>query len=87
MRRRYGRRRQRLELLQELLFSEIQRVDPHFFDRLKESRLFPEDSKYRTRCIYFDEENYTDSVILESSKTVIFGDSLTRKFCLLTMHF
>lgn len=70
MRRRYGRRRQRLELLRELLFSEIQRVDPHFFDRLKESRLFPEDSKYRTRSIYFDDENYTDKEYFRNYPTI-----------------
>ncbi len=42
-RRRYDRRRQRLDLLQELFFSEMAEVDPEFFVRLRQSRLLPED--------------------------------------------
>lgn len=42
-RRRYDRRRQRLNLLQELFYSEMNEVDPEFFIRLNQSRLLPED--------------------------------------------
>ena len=42
-RRRYDRRRQRLDLLQELFLVEMEKVDPEFFIRLRQSRLLPED--------------------------------------------
>lgn len=42
-RRRYDRRRQRLDLLQELFCDEVDKVDPEFFIRLRQSRLLPED--------------------------------------------
>ena len=42
-RRRYDRRRQRLDLLQELFAEEMYKVDPDFFIRLRQSRLFSED--------------------------------------------
>ena len=43
-RRRLDRRKQRLQLLQELFAVEIGKIDPYFFIRRKESILFPEDS-------------------------------------------
>lgn len=43
-RRRLDRRKQRLQLLQELFAVEIGKIDPNFFIRRKESILFPEDS-------------------------------------------
>lgn len=42
-RRRYQRRRQRLNLLQELFASEMAKVDPDFFIRMRQSHLWPED--------------------------------------------
>ncbi|MDK7724656.1 type II CRISPR RNA-guided endonuclease Cas9 [Slackia exigua] len=42
-RRRYDRRRQRLDLLQGFFGEEMAEVDPEFFIRLKQSRLLPED--------------------------------------------
>ncbi len=45
-RRRLDRRKQRLQLLQELFAVEIGKIDPNFFVRQKESILFPEDSTY-----------------------------------------
>lgn len=42
-RRRYDRRRQRLDLLQEIFSPEMERIDPEFFVRLNQSRLWPED--------------------------------------------
>lgn len=43
LRRRYDRRRQRLDLLQELFAHEMAKVDSEFFVRLNQSRLHPED--------------------------------------------
>ncbi|MGO2083313.1 type II CRISPR RNA-guided endonuclease Cas9 [Vagococcus sp.] len=42
-RRRYIRRRQRLEYLQAIFCEEVKRIDPNFFMRLKESFYVPED--------------------------------------------
>lgn len=42
-RRRYDRRRQRLNLLQGLFAEEMEKIDPEFFVRLNQSRLHPED--------------------------------------------
>lgn len=44
-RRRLDRRNRRIQLLQEIFASEIGKVDPGFFLRLKESRYLPEDKK------------------------------------------
>lgn len=69
-RRRLNRRKQRIQLLQELLRPEIIKTDEHFFDRLEESKLFPEDMKYRTCNIYFDDKNYTDKDYFRQYPTV-----------------
>lgn len=69
-RRRLNRRNQRIQLLQELLAAEITEKDKHFFDRLRESRLFPEDAENRTHNIYFDDENYTDRNYFNDYPTV-----------------
>lgn len=45
-RRRLDRRKQRIQLLQELFALEIGKVDPNFFVRRKESILFSEDSTF-----------------------------------------
>lgn len=45
-RRRYARRRWRLNLLQSLFEEEIKKVDPEFFDRLRQSQLLKEDKTY-----------------------------------------
>ena len=42
-RRRYNRRKWRINLLQELFAAEMNRIDPEFFIRLNQSHLFPED--------------------------------------------
>ena len=67
-RRRYDRRRQRLDLLQELFFEEMEKVDPEFFVRLCQARLLPEDRE-EGHCDYrwplfngsdFTEKDYYD---------------------------
>lgn len=45
-RRRYARRRWRLNLLQNLFEEEINKVDPEFFTRLRQSQLLKEDKTY-----------------------------------------
>jgi len=42
-RRRYDRRRQRLDLLQRIFSVEMEKLDPEFFIRMNQSRLLPED--------------------------------------------
>ncbi len=42
-RRRYDRRRQRIDLLQRFFADEVAKVDPEFFIRLNQARLHPED--------------------------------------------
>lgn len=45
-RRRYMRRRWRLDLLQELFENEVKKIDPEFFIRLRQSRLLKEDKSH-----------------------------------------
>lgn len=45
IRRRYGRRKERINLLQEIFSGEINKVDPHFYEKLEESKLEPVDKK------------------------------------------
>ncbi len=60
-RRRLDKRRRRLDLLSELFAPEISKIDPKFFVRIKESRLFPEDKSTETKNVYFNDKNYTDA--------------------------
>ncbi|MGP1542842.1 MAG: type II CRISPR RNA-guided endonuclease Cas9 [Dialister pneumosintes] len=56
-RRRTQRRKQRLALLQELFAKEICKVDPGFFMRLHESRLWQEDKSIdQPNTLFYDEE-------------------------------
>ncbi len=57
-RRRLDRRKQRVDLLQELFAVEIGKVDPRFFIRLQESALYREDAG--DAYSFFNDENYTD---------------------------
>lgn len=57
-RRRLDRRQQRIKLLQEIFAIEISKIDPKFFIRIKESRLFPEDTTYGSGI--FNDENFND---------------------------
>lgn len=59
-RRRLSRRRQRIELLQELFSEEIQKVDAGFFQRLKDSALFPEDKAVSQTYSLFSDKSYSD---------------------------
>lgn len=52
-RRRIKRRKWRLGLLEEIFDSEMAKIDPYFFGRLKESGLSPKDSRKKTSSIVF----------------------------------
>lgn len=59
-RRRLDRRQQRVRLVQELFASEIDKVDPRFFLRLKESALYREDTNGNDPYVIFNDAGYTD---------------------------
>lgn len=59
-RRRLQRRKWRIELLQELFAEEICKVDSGFYQRMKDSRLWPEDKSERQIYSLFHDETYTD---------------------------
>ncbi|MGM0601028.1 MAG: type II CRISPR RNA-guided endonuclease Cas9 [Candidatus Rifleibacteriota bacterium] len=59
-RRRLQRRKQRIQLLQEIFAEEIAKVDPGFFQRMKESKYWPEDKSFEAPYAIFAEKNYTD---------------------------
>ena len=52
-RRRLSRQKQRIDLLQKLFAKEIAKVDPTFFIRLNESRLYMEDKSTGTKFPLF----------------------------------
>ena len=60
-RRRTARRKERIKLLQELFAEEINKIDPTFFQRLKESKYYLED-KTDKDCPFalFNDEGFTD---------------------------
>lgn len=59
-RRRIGRRRWRIELLQELFSEEICKVDEAFFQRMKDSMLWSEDKTEKQRFSLFNDEKFND---------------------------
>jgi len=59
-RRRLQRRKWRIELLQELFAEEIGKVDSGFYQRMKDSMLWPEDKTERQIYSLFCDETYTD---------------------------
>lgn len=59
-RRRLSRKKQRIDLLQELFMKEILKIDPTFFIRLNESRLHIEDKTTGEKYPLFIEKEYTD---------------------------
>lgn len=62
-RRRYVRRRWRLNLLQNLLQEEVERIDPDFFIRLRQSRLVKADPNKTTsgyRWPIFNDSDFTE---------------------------
>ena len=69
-RRRLQRRKQRIDLLQELFAEEMQKTDPTFFIRLNESRLHMEDKSIDSRFPLFMDEEYTDREFYDRFPTI-----------------
>lgn len=69
-RRRLQRKRWRIELLQELFAEEICKIDPGFFQRMKDSMLWPEDKTERQIYSLFNDETYTDVNFYQHYPTV-----------------
>lgn len=69
-RRRLQRRRQRLELLQELFAEEICKVDSGFFQRLKDSTLLPEDKHISQFNTLFNDADYDDKAYHKEFPTI-----------------
>ena len=59
-RRRLKRRKWRLNLLEEIFFNEILKIDSNFFRRLKESSLWLEDKSSKEKFTLFNDDNYKD---------------------------
>ncbi|MFC4805601.1 type II CRISPR RNA-guided endonuclease Cas9 [Filifactor villosus] len=59
-RRRLARRNQRIQWLQEIFFEEIQKVDPKFFQRLKDSKYYVEDKQEHQKNSLFNDEGFSD---------------------------
>lgn len=72
-RRRYDRRRQRLDLLQAFFAEEMAKTDPEFFVRLNQSRLFPEDrdpSHADYRWPLFNDDGFTEADYYQRFPTI-----------------
>lgn len=72
-RRRYVRRRWRLDLLQSLLQDEVERVDPDFFTRLRQSRLVQGDPAKTTsayRWPLFNESDFSEADYCKQFPTI-----------------
>lgn len=76
-RRRYDRRRERIRLLQEEFKEEINKVDEQFFDKLKTSKISPEDkSNNKVKLTDYDKKEIFSNAIRElitdtNGKTVV----------------
>lgn len=69
-RRRLQRRRWRIELLQELFAEEICKVDPGFYQRLKDSTLWREDKREQQIYSLFHDKCYTDADFYQDYPTI-----------------
>lgn len=72
-RRRYDRRRQRLDLLQSLFDEEMEKVDPEFFIRLRQSKLRVEDREEghrEYRYPFFNSSDFTERMYYQSYPTI-----------------
>ena len=69
-RRRLQRRKWRLNLLEELFASEIEKVDKTFFLRLKESQYHYEDKTHKVPYAIFNDKSYTDKDYYKEYPTV-----------------
>lgn len=73
LRRRYSRRRWRLDLLQKLFAEEMNAIDPEFFIRLNQSALFSEDrAKGSSDYLYtlFNDDDFTEKDFFKKFPTI-----------------
>ncbi len=70
IRRRLERRKQRIDLLQEIFAEEMSKIDSTFFIRLNESRLHIEDKSQKSFYTLFKDKDYTDLDYYEDYPTV-----------------
>lgn len=76
-RRRLDRRKQRVQMINEIFAPEICQIDPHFFIRRKESALFKEDTQYGVQIFdggisdkeYYEKYPTTHHLILDLMST------------------
>lgn len=73
-RRRYNRRRQRIDKLQEVFLPEMAKLDPGFFIRMRQSSLLPEDRTdvfgEDARHALFNGTDFTESAYYDSFPTI-----------------
>lgn len=69
-RRRNKRKVRRLNLLESLFYDEVVKVDPIFFDRLKNSKYHFEDKSIKSKYTLFDDKNYTDKDFYKEYPTI-----------------
>lgn len=69
-RRRLDRRKYRLNILEELFFEEINKVDTSFFQRLKESKYWLDDKTVKEKNILFNDNNYKDKDFYKTYPTI-----------------
>lgn len=69
-RRRLTRRKERIDLLQELFKNEINKIDPSFFYRLDNSFCVKEDKKVDFEFTLFNDKNFTDKNYLKKYPTI-----------------
>lgn len=70
VRRRYNRRKQRIELLRYLMSDDVLSKDKNFFRRLDEGFLHFEDKSIKEKCILFNDNSYTDKEFYDDYKTI-----------------
>ena len=64
------RRKNRIDLLQEMFLTEIEKVDKGFFIRMTDSALLPEDKREYNKYSLFNDKNYTDIDFHEQCPTM-----------------
>lgn len=69
-RRRNERKKHRINLLNDLFTTEMDKVDKNFFQRLKENDLHLEDKTFNEKHSLFNDSNYNDVDFYKSYKTI-----------------
>lgn len=61
LRRRYGRRKQRIQDLRAFLYPDIEKVDPDFFCRMAQSALVKDDRDFASKFTFFVGDEFDDA--------------------------